>query len=260
MMYFPVKRASRLGAAALLLLPPFVLLLVSLVVPPTEDTHWRKIDVSGSVETMEVKGYYTTNLFDFKAVIGENVEDIEASLLGDDDNDFCSDATKETLGDACCEHFQTSQALAITATALSGVAWLFFSSAILMRQATRVAVLITAILSFSAGVIGTTLVMLYDHDLSSPLCGSDSAMSEVFKDLEYGPLFYVATVGSILAVLAGVALSFLSVDDSDTDTYTPQKNEFRNAFDLVGGAVAAPTAKAKKSDGGAAPFPGRLVF
>ena len=255
-MYFPVKKASRLGAAALLLLPPFVLLLVSLVVPPTEDTHWRKIDVSGSFRTMEIKGYYTSNLFDFKAVIGDDIEDIEASLLGDDDNDFCSDATKETLGDACCEHFQTSQALAITATALSGVAWLFFSSAILMRQATRVAVLITAILSFSAGVIGTTLVMLYDHDLSSPLCGSDSADSDAFKDLEYGPLFYVATVGSILAVLAGVALSFLSVDDSTPPEYGG------NAFDLtnarVGGAVAAPAAK--KSDGGAASFPGRLVF
>ena len=239
----------RLGAAALFLLSPFLLLLLGLVLPPTEDTHWRKIDISAQVGEVEVKGFSAMNLFNYRAEV-DGSEDVEASLLGDDDQAFCSDANKASFGDECCEPFRTSQALAITATSLSGAALVALVVGIVADRMTRMVVGTSGALSFAAGVIGTTLVILYDTELSEPLCGSGA--NPAFKGVEYGPLFYLATAGSILAVLSGVALFFVRTGGSSSSSSGGGSTDFNKRV----GAAAAPSS----SETSANTFPGSLIF
>ena len=256
-MRFPTDARRRLGAVALLLFPPFLLFLLATVIPPTEDTHWRKIEINdGSNERYVSQGLF--ELVDFKG--GEEVGSHDN--LGEDG--WCSDDKKREIGDKCCEPFRTTQGLAIAATAVSFVAFaLLVGSSVRARgRISRMHTNAAGVLSFAAGVLGISLVIIYDMNFDEMACGEEKIVGgvdlikQMYKELEYGPLFFLATTGSILSVLAGTALFFVHDDEAYTKRYASIKSK-RTVFDApVGARVPAKSTTSTESN----TFPGTLVF
>lgn len=201
----PSGMAARAAAAVLLLLPPFLFMLLAVVIPPTKDTFWRKFDVSDNVGG----GYYTQGFFTYKAVL-DTQSDTEGSLLGDGEDDLCGDTIKADLGDECCESFMATQALGVTSVVLLAAALAILLGGIMSNaNIPRAYFFFPGALAFSAGILAISLVIVFDSDMDSPLCGhkyEPVAGNEMFRDLEYGPLFYLSIAGGVVSLLSGTVL------------------------------------------------------
>jgi len=262
-MRFPSDTRRRFGAVALLLLPPFLLLLLATVLSPTEDTHWRKIEINDGTED----SYLSQGLFEFVTLKGD--EELKSDMnLGDGDGDWCGDKYKASFGDECCEPFRTTQSLAISATSLSFVSFalLAFSSIYTRGRISRKHTNAAGVLSFAAGVLGISLVIVYDDSFDEMFCGEEKmvggidVMKQSYKELEYGPLFFLAVTGSILSVLAGTVLFFIHDGEAFTkrDVGTSRTAQSRGRGRTEDTSFTARVGAQVPEKSGA--FPGTLVF